>query len=151
MSVDFPKPVWPVPDIMIKHCRLLLSRSHDLPTQITLNWNPRFRSLRSIWFVMLSKPTWLLGMTGLDCDDMIFAAAMLLHGSSRSCCVTCQSCEMGFGQVRFHCLSHRTERELHTRDTSLPELWEKGLAVRGTSANLMYFRAWQPINSVAST
>lgn len=31
-------------------------------------------------------------------------------------------------------LSHRTERELHT---SLPKLWEKGLAVRGTSANLL--------------
>jgi hypothetical protein len=28
---------------------------------MTLNWNPRFRSLRSIWDVMLSKPTWLSG------------------------------------------------------------------------------------------
>ena len=35
----------------------------DLPTQITLNWNPRFRSFFSIWVVMLSKPTWLLGKT----------------------------------------------------------------------------------------
>ena len=32
-----------------------------LPTQMTLNWKPRFRSLRSICEVMLSKPTWLLG------------------------------------------------------------------------------------------
>jgi len=32
-----------------------------LPTQMTLNWNPRLRSLRSIWDVMLSKPTWLWG------------------------------------------------------------------------------------------
>lgn len=28
---------------------------------MTLNWKPRFKSLRSIWDVMLSKPTWLLG------------------------------------------------------------------------------------------
>jgi hypothetical protein len=32
-----------------------------LPTQMMLNWNPRFKSLRSIWEVMLSKPTWLWG------------------------------------------------------------------------------------------
>lgn len=32
-----------------------------VPTHMTLNWNPRFRSLRSIWEVMLSKPTWLSG------------------------------------------------------------------------------------------
>ena len=36
-----------------------------LPTQITLNWKPRFNSLRSICDVMLSKPTWLRGYT--DC------------------------------------------------------------------------------------
>src|SRR3569833_2396648 len=29
------------------------------PTQMMLNWKPRFRSFRSIWDVMLSKPTWL--------------------------------------------------------------------------------------------
>lgn len=39
--------------------------SSDVPTQMTLNWNPRFRSLRSICDVMLSKPTWLRGNT--DC------------------------------------------------------------------------------------
>lgn len=37
----------------------------NLPTQMTLNWNPRFNSLRSIWVVILSKPTWLRGYT--DC------------------------------------------------------------------------------------
>jgi hypothetical protein len=35
----------------------------DSPTQITLNWKPRFSSFRSIWEVMLSKPTWLRGWT----------------------------------------------------------------------------------------
>lgn len=35
--------------------------AEDVPTQMTLNWKPRFRSLRSIWLVMLSKPTWLWG------------------------------------------------------------------------------------------
>lgn len=39
----------------------LVLRTEDSPTQITLNWNPRFKSLRSIWDVMLSKPTWLWG------------------------------------------------------------------------------------------
>jgi hypothetical protein len=33
----------------------------NLPTQMTLNWKPRFRSFFSIWEVMLSKPTWLWG------------------------------------------------------------------------------------------
>lgn len=28
------------------------------PTQMTLNWKPRFNSFFSIWDVMLSKPTW---------------------------------------------------------------------------------------------
>lgn len=36
-----------------------------IPTQITLNWKPRFKSLRSICDVILSKPTWLRGYT--DC------------------------------------------------------------------------------------
>lgn len=30
---------------------------------MTLNWKPRFKSLRSIWLVMLSKPTWPSGYT----------------------------------------------------------------------------------------
>jgi hypothetical protein len=50
-----------------------------LPTQITLNWKPRFRSLRSIWVVILSKPTWLLGITiggGAACWGDIGAAML---------------------------------------------------------------------------
>lgn len=39
----------------------LSMKEEDIPTQMTLNWKPRFKSLRSIWDVMLSKPTWLLG------------------------------------------------------------------------------------------
>ena len=35
----------------------------NLPTQITLNWKPRFNSFFSICCVMLSKPTWLFGKT----------------------------------------------------------------------------------------
>ena len=53
----------------------------SIPTHITLNWKPRLRSLRSIWFVILSKPTWLLGITieGADacCGDI--GAAILLY------------------------------------------------------------------------
>lgn len=37
------------------------SKLINLPTQITLNWKPRFNSFFSIWLVMLSKPTWLWG------------------------------------------------------------------------------------------
>lgn len=50
----------------------------DSPTHMTLNWNPRFNSLRSIWEVMLSKPTWLRGKTvaGLV-EDELAAAAIL--------------------------------------------------------------------------
>lgn len=33
----------------------------NIPTQMTLNWKPRFSSFFSICWVMLSKPTWLLG------------------------------------------------------------------------------------------
>lgn len=39
------------------------ARAGNIPTHMTLNWNPRFNSLRSIWEVMLSKPTWLWGKT----------------------------------------------------------------------------------------
>jgi hypothetical protein len=48
---------------------MLISRSilgciaRHVPTHITLNWKPRFKSFRSIWEVMLSKPTWLRGKT----------------------------------------------------------------------------------------
>ena len=51
-----------------------------IPTQITLNWNPRLRSLRSIWVVMLSKPTWLLGITG-PCWGGIAVAMTSWEGS----------------------------------------------------------------------
>jgi hypothetical protein len=33
----------------------------SLPTQMMLNWKPRFTSFFSICAVMLSKPTWLVG------------------------------------------------------------------------------------------
>lgn len=36
-----------------------------IPTQMTLNWNPLLSNLRSIWFVIVSKPTWVLGVTGV--------------------------------------------------------------------------------------
>jgi hypothetical protein len=39
--------------------------AHDLPTHMTLNWKPRFKSFFSICDVMLSKPTWLRGKTVL--------------------------------------------------------------------------------------
>lgn len=65
MSVDLPKPVWPVEAVSVP-VRHPMHRHHqrvrNLPTQITLNWNPRFSSLRSICDVMLSKPTWLEGV-----------------------------------------------------------------------------------------
>lgn len=41
----------------------LVSAIGNIPTTITLNWKPRFNSFRSIWDVMLSKPTWLRGKT----------------------------------------------------------------------------------------
>lgn len=55
--------------------------SPAIPTQITLNWKPRLSSLRSIWVVMLSKPTWLLGITG-PCWGAI-AVAMIDWGGSK--------------------------------------------------------------------
>jgi hypothetical protein len=39
------------------------TQAAHVPTQMTLNWNPRFRSFFSICDVMLSKPTWLRGKT----------------------------------------------------------------------------------------
>lgn len=48
-----------------------------VPTHITLNWKPRLSSLRSIWEVMLSKPTWLWGKTvGWLAEAALIAAAM---------------------------------------------------------------------------
>jgi hypothetical protein len=68
MRVDFPRPVCPgVPQV--RGCAAnndgYCHEDLNLPTQITLNWNPRFNSLRSICVVILSKPTWLRGYT--DC------------------------------------------------------------------------------------
>lgn len=75
MRVDFPRPVWPViegeeegqPQMQFDQTdtqapfkgRKLQGdfAVTNVPTQMTLNWKPRFRSLRSIWLVMLSKPT----------------------------------------------------------------------------------------------
>lgn len=50
----------------------------NAPTQMTLNWNPRLSSLRSIWLVMLSKPTWLSGCSGCWSVDITTGAAMML-------------------------------------------------------------------------
>ena len=38
-------------------------RLAHIPTHMTLNWKPRFKSFRSICEVILSKPTWLWGKT----------------------------------------------------------------------------------------
>lgn len=68
MSVDLPKPVWPVNPVSFQFSSWAdqpprrLDNARHSPTQITLNWNPRFNSLRSICDVMLSKPTWLPGV-----------------------------------------------------------------------------------------
>ena len=59
INVDLPSPVCPILVKASGHLCFL----NILPTQMTLNWNPLFSSLRSICEVMLSKPTWLLGMT----------------------------------------------------------------------------------------
>lgn len=72
IRVDFPRPVCPVGSIVRQYSNLDLSGApcgdgsfaspwYHVPTQMTLNWKPRFRSLRSICEVMLSKPTWLWG------------------------------------------------------------------------------------------
>jgi len=68
MRVDFPRPVCPT-IAPVRECAVkddsYCYEDPSLPTQITLNWNPRFKSLRSICVVILSKPTWLRGYT--DC------------------------------------------------------------------------------------
>jgi len=47
---------------------------------MTLNWKPRFSSFFSIWLVMLSKPTWLLGKTDCCGDCALIVAAMVAVG-----------------------------------------------------------------------
>lgn len=50
------------------------SEGAAIPTQMTLNWKPRFSNFFSIWLVMLSKPTWLLGKTDGPPALMVAAA-----------------------------------------------------------------------------
>ena len=59
MRVDLPRPVW--------------------PTQMTLNWKPRLSSFLSICWVMLSKPTWLLGKIDDACCCEGAAAAAIVN------------------------------------------------------------------------
>lgn len=42
---------------------MIRTENNNIPTQMTLNWKPRLSNLRSIWEVMLSKPTWVSGWT----------------------------------------------------------------------------------------
>lgn len=72
IKVDFPRPVWPeILETEHQQRRNIWiegdGRQHEgachEPTQMTLNWKPRFRSFLSICEVMLSKPTWLRGKT----------------------------------------------------------------------------------------
>ena len=58
--------VSPAPNAMMIHRR-------NLPTHMTLNWKPRLSSFRSIWEVMLSKPTWLRGKT-VEGGEVVVAA-----------------------------------------------------------------------------
>jgi hypothetical protein len=46
------------------------------PTQMTLNWKPRFNSFFSICDVMLSKPTWLRGYT--ECSRVFLSAVVAI-------------------------------------------------------------------------
>ena len=68
---------------------------HNLPTQMTLNWKPRFKSLRSIWVVMLSKPTWLLGITCPCWGEMVemgdIAVAIVLEALGEAGCIRVES------------------------------------------------------------
>lgn len=61
--------------------RLVVARrrtaGEHIPTQMTLNWKPRLSSFFSIWVVMLSKPTWLLGKTLCGSCPFIVAAAIV--------------------------------------------------------------------------
>ena len=77
IKVDLPSPVWPV---RIRDVHLCSFMYIHLPTQITLNWNPLLSSLRSICDVILSNPTWLLGMTVFVWPGMTLAAAILSFG-----------------------------------------------------------------------
>lgn len=86
MRVDLPRPVWPGTECVVSwSVRVSLRRAQRLrhascrcyiPTQMTLNWKPRFSSFFSIWLVMLSKPTWLLGKT--DCCGVFIVAAVAI-------------------------------------------------------------------------
>ena len=51
-----------------------------IPTQITLNWKPRFKSLRSICDVILSKPTWLRGYTDCWAACLSWIVAIIARG-----------------------------------------------------------------------
>jgi len=54
-----------------------LGEKTSLPTQITLNWKPRFNSFFSICCVMLSNPTWLFGYTvAWECAFIIAIVAI---------------------------------------------------------------------------
>jgi hypothetical protein len=55
----------------------------DLPTHMTLNWKPRFKSFFSICDVILSKPTWLRGKTVLCEAAEALALAMVKKYSVR--------------------------------------------------------------------
>jgi hypothetical protein len=79
MRVDFPRPVCPRrKSEQLDMNQSTESRIYHIPTQITLNWNPRFKSLRSICVVILSKPTWLRGYTYCwgACRSMVAIAAV---------------------------------------------------------------------------
>ena len=99
IRVDLPKPVCPDCEYFVRKRDTTMATGLDLPTQMTLNWKPRFRSLRSIWVVMLSKPTWLFGMTGFDWVDMTLAVAISSHGFTKSFCVYCQRPSFAFNWV----------------------------------------------------
>ena len=136
IRVDFPKPVCPTHDIIIRKSRYLFATFCDLPTHITLNWKPRFRSLRSIWVVMLSKPTWLLGITGLDCDDITFAAAIVSWPLLLSCCVTCQQHLLGLKEKRL--------------ESFMPKVWKRGLELGLELVGLGLERVWRGLDSGCS-
>ena len=59
------------------HCGEVLDA---VPTQMTLNWKPRFSSFRSICDVMLSKPTWLRGKTAAEAALVVAAAIVSPKG-----------------------------------------------------------------------
>ena len=63
---------------------------------------------------MLSNPTWLLGITGLDCDDMTFAAA-IVSWYFLSCLR-----DLSIALVR----RHEEEKQLESFTT---KVWKRGL------------------------